>query len=129
DRGPRDTPGIRNPYVRFRPLNKPPLVTPTTTLWDYPSQHYGKGTQGDPSYRGATPSWVIRHVVEMWTAPGALVVDPFCGSGTTIDVCKDIGRAARGFDVAPSRPDIDDADARALPLADASVDLVFFDPP
>jgi DNA modification methylase len=39
--------------------------------------------------------------VERYTKPGDLIVDPFCGSGTTLDVAKDTGRRARGFDVAP----------------------------
>jgi adenine-specific DNA-methyltransferase len=126
---PKDGPGIKNPYVRFRPLVKPPMVKATTTLWDYPSQHYGKGEQGKQSYRGATPSWVIWQCIEAWTKPGDLVVDPFCGSGTTLDVCKDLDRKGRGFDVAPARADVERGDARKLPLQDRSVELVFFDPP
>jgi DNA modification methylase len=109
--------------------HKPPLRLEPTTLWDYPSQHYGEGVQGDPKYVGATPSYVIWNLIERYTKPGALVVDPFCGSGTTIDVAKDTGRSARGFDVAPYRDDIVRADARKLPLESGSVDLVFMDPP
>ncbi len=115
--------------MRFRPLKKPPLVPATTTLWDYPSQHYGTGEQGSQRYRGATPSWVVWQVLTLWSKPGALVVDPFCGSGTTLDVCQDLGRKGRGFDLAPARADVEPGDARKLPLQDRSVDLVFFDPP
>lgn len=100
-----------------------------TTLWDYPSQHYGEGLQGDPKFVGATPSYVIWNLVDRYTKPGDLVVDPFCGSGTTLDVAKDTGRASRGFDVAPYRADVEQADARHLPLESNSVDLVFMDPP
>lgn len=110
--------------------HKPPLRIQPTTLWDYPSQHYGEGQQqGDSRYVGATPSYVIWNLVQRYTKPGDLVVDPFCGSGTTIDVAKDTGRRARGFDLAPYRPDIERADARRLPLESGSVDLVFMDPP
>ena len=108
---------------------KPPLRVQPTTLWDYPSQHYGEGVQGDPRYVGATPSYVIWNLVQRYTKPDDLIVDPFCGSGTTLDVAKDTGRRARGFDVAPFRPDIEQADARKLPLEPGSVDLVFMDPP
>jgi len=52
-----------------------------------------------------------------------------CGSGTTLDVCKDLGREGLGFDLNPTRDDIHLADARELPLDDASVDFVFIDPP
>src|SRR4029077_14962092 len=34
-----------------------------------------------------------------------------------------------GFDVAPARADVGNADARSIPLKQKSVDLVFFDPP
>jgi DNA modification methylase len=129
DAKPRDAPGIRNPYVRFRPLKKPPLQPATSTLWDYPSQHYGNREQGSQHYRGATPSWVIWQALTLWSREGDVVVDPFCGSGTTLDVCRDLGRRGRGFDIAPARDDVERADARKLPLQHASADFVFFDPP
>lgn len=121
--------GPKNPYVRFHKLDKPPVALHETTLWDYPSQHYGRRTQGDPSYRGATPSHVIWNVLQRWSKPGDVVVDPFCGSGTTLDVCRDLERQGRGFDLASPRSDVVQADARALPLDDGSVDVVFMDPP
>src|SRR6185295_6837403 len=85
--------------------------------------------QGDRRYVGATPSYVIWNLIMRYTAPGELVIDPFCGSGTTLDVAKDTGRSARGFDLAPYRPDIEKGDARSLPVESNSVQLVFMDPP
>ena len=113
----------------FERPKKPPIALHTTTLWDYPSQHYGRGMQGDQAYRGATPSHVVWNVVSRWSQPGELVVDPMCGSGTTIDVARELGREVRGFDVAPYRADIQKGDARELPLPAGRADLVFFDPP
>jgi len=110
-------------------FKKPPLTLQTTTLWDYPSQHYGSGQQGDSRYVGATPSYVVWNLLSRYTREGDLVVDPFCGSGTTIDVARDLGRAVRGFDLSPYRADITAADARDLPIESASVDFVFMDPP
>lgn len=101
-------------------------------MWEYPSQHYegfGGTLQGDPNYAGATPSWVIWQVLDRYTKPGDRVLDPMCGSGTTLDVCADMGRLGRGFDLAPSRSDVEPGDARSLPLDDACCDLVFVDPP
>lgn len=117
------------PPPRRQRFSKPPLRAQTTTLWDYPSQHYGDTVQGDPRYVGATPSYVIWNVLKRYTREGDLVVDPFCGSGTTLDVCKDLNRRGRGFDISPSRADIERGDARKLPLDADSVDLVFMDPP
>ena len=126
--GPR--PGAARPTgPRTGGPHKPPLEPQGTTLWDYPSQHYGTGVQGDPRYIGATPSYVIWNLLQRYTRPGDMVIDPMCGSGTTLDVCRDTGRAGRGFDVAPFRPDIEAADARKLPVPSGSVDFVFLDPP
>lgn len=108
---------------------KPPLRVFTTTLWEYPSQHYGEGMQGDKSYVGATPSWVIWQLLTRYTREGDVVVDPMCGSGTTLDVCADLKRTGKGFDLNPQRPDITLADARELPLERESVDFFFMDPP
>lgn len=113
-----------------------------TTLWEYPSQHYdafvdesgrvvraNKAMQGDKDYVGATPSWVIWQLLMRYTRPGDTILDPMCGSGTTFDVCQDLGRRGAAFDVSPRRPEITKADARKLPLKDESVDFVFVDPP
>ncbi len=114
-------------------LKRPPLRLQTTTLWEYPSQHYdspsGSRMQGDKDYIGATPSWIIWQLLQRYTREGDKVLDPMCGSGTTLDVCTDLGRSGIGFDLVPARPDIQSADARKLPLEDASVDFVFVDPP
>lgn len=108
---------------------KPKLEIATTTLWEYPSQHYGKGAQGDKNYAGSTPSYVIWNLLKRYTRENDVVVDPMCGSGTTLDVCQDLGRTGVGFDIAPFREDIQKADARKIPLAGESVDFVFIDPP
>jgi DNA modification methylase len=85
--------------------------------------------QGDQRYVGATPSYVIWNVIQRYTKPGGLVVDPMCGSGTTLDVARDTARKARGFDLAPYRQDIERADARKLPVRNDEAELVFIDPP
>lgn len=85
--------------------------------------------QGDKDYQGATPSWVIWQLLSRYTRPRDLVVDPMCGSGTTLDVARDLDRRALGYDLAPTRTDIFRADARRLPLEDGVADFVFIDPP
>ena len=110
-------------------MPSPKLSLQTTTLWEYPSQHYGKGEQGSADYRGATPSWVIWNLLQRYTQESEVVVDPMCGSGTTLDVCADTGREGIGFDLQPHHPDVVESDARDLPLEDSSVDFFFCDPP
>jgi len=107
----------------------PPAKLQTTTLWYHPTQQYGDEVMGDPRFEGRTPAWVIWNLLQRYTREGDLVVDPFSGGGTTLDVARSLGRTVRGFDLAPEREDIERADARALPLADASVDFFFLDPP
>lgn len=119
---------------RQHPSPKPSLRVFTTTLWEYPSQHYVTATsaeQGDRDYVGATPSWVIWQLLTRYTRENDLIVDPMCGSGTTLDVARDLHRRARGFDVSPyqERDDIVQADARKLPLESEVADFVFVDPP
>lgn len=105
-----------------------------TTLWEYPSQHHESesgATFGDKNYIGATPSWVIWQVLQRYTRENDLIVDPMCGSGTTVDVARDLGRRSLGYDLSPpaGRKDIFRADARALPLEDEKADFFFVDPP
>lgn len=142
----------RNPPTPRRGLvTKPALRIFTTTLWEYPSQHYDAGntippcpgavrsgrpahalaapTQGSKEYVGATPGWVIWQLLNRYTREGDVVVDPMCGSGTTLDVCRDLNRRAQGYDLNPQRPEIKLADARKIPMADASADFAFIDPP
>lgn len=87
--------------------------------------------QGDNAYTGVTPSWVIWQLLTRYTREGDVVLDPMCGSGTTLDVAADLNRRGIGFDLSSHtlRKDIRHADARSLPLPDSSVDFVFLDPP
>jgi DNA modification methylase len=110
-------------------MPKPPLSLQTTSLWDYPSQDYTDEGQGTADYRGATPSYVIWNLLQRYTRPGDLVVDPMAGSGTTVDVARDLGRRALGYDLQPHHPGVFRADARKLPLEDAKADFAFLDPP
>lgn len=127
--GPKGAPGTRKTASHPRQPKKPPLRIFTTTLWEYPSQHYGDAIQGDKHYVGATPSWVIWQLLQRYTREKDLIVDPMCGSGTTIDVARDLGRRALGYDLHQVRQDVFRADARHLPLEDGKADFVFIDPP
>ncbi len=127
----RSAPRSRPP-APSRPPPRPDSLAPrlqVTTLWDFPSQNYGGQSQGDTAYAGATPSYLIWNLLERYTKEGDLVVDPMAGSGTTLDVARELGRRALGYDVYPTRPDIFRVDARKLPLEDGKAAFVFIDPP
>lgn len=106
---------------------KPKLET--TTLWDYPTQSYGKLSKGNNKYPGVTPAFIIYNMIKRYTEVGDLVVDPMAGSGTTFDVCKEENRKCICYDISPTRPDIIQNDARKIPLSDNSVDMIFIDSP
>lgn len=104
-------------------------IIEATTLWDFPTQSYGKTKKGDNKFQGVTPAFIIYNLVQRYTQPGDLVVDPMAGSGTTVDVCKEEGRKVIGYDIFPRHPDVIRNDARHIPLEDSSVDMVFIDSP
>jgi len=41
----------------------------------------------------------MKRIITLFTNDGDTVVDPFCGSGTTIKACKDLNRNFIGFDL------------------------------
>jgi len=119
---------IRSERGLSRKINGRPILE-STTHWDFPTQSYGSTPKGNNKYPGVTPAFIIWNLIKRYTEPGDLVLDPMCGSGTTIDVCKEEGRRVIGYDIVSVRPDIIENDARNIPLEDNSVDLVFIDSP
>jgi len=120
--------GIKNSTANIDIEEEVPLIE-ATTFWDFPRQSYGLTPKGNNKYAGVTPALIIYNMVWRYTDPGDLVVDPMCGSGTTIDVCKEEKRRAIGYDIHSTRQDIIKNDARHIPLEDDSVDMVFIDSP
>lgn len=101
----------------------------STTLWDFPKQNYGDTPHGNNKYRGVTPAFVVWNLLQRYTDEGDLIVDPMCGSGTTIDVAQELNRKVIGYDLNIVRPDVIKNDSRKIPLKDDSVDFVFIDSP
>lgn len=52
------------------------------------------------------PEALVERVVRAHTLPGELVLDPFCGSGTTAAVCKRLARHCRTCDINPHYVDL-----------------------
>ncbi len=79
---------------------------------------------------GSIPPAIVAHALYYFTQPGALVVDPMAGGGTTVDVCQAMGRRCLAYDLNPTRPDIRSHDVQTgFPPDAMGCDLVFCDPP
>ena len=79
---------------------------------------------------GSIPPALVAHALHYYTPPGALVVDPMAGGGTTLDVCQSMGRRCLAYDLHPTRPEIQPHDIRlGFPPVAIGCDLIFCDPP
>ena len=45
------------------------------------------------------PVNVLKQLIEIFTDEGDVVIDPVCGSGSTLRACAELGRSAYGFEV------------------------------
>ena len=45
------------------------------------------------------PITVLKKLIEIFTDPGDTVIDPCCGSGTTLRAAAELGRNAYGFEI------------------------------
>lgn len=52
----------------------------------------------DARYPSEKPIWLISEFVRLFTSEGDTILDPFCGSGTTLECAKLLGRRAIGID-------------------------------
>jgi len=85
---------------------------------------------GKEGYPGRMPGQIVMNLLYYYTEEGDLVVDPFAGGGTTLDVCHFMNRRCVAFDLNPTRPDIKQNDAiNGIPLDSESADFVLLDPP
>lgn len=65
---------------------------------------FGAGDDGSSGHFGRMPSGVVENLLWLYTEPGQIVVDPFAGGGTTIDVAKRMGRRVWASDLRPATP-------------------------
>jgi len=71
-----------------------------TTVWDIPVR--GTWSVHQPTYRGNWAPQVPRALIELYSKPGDLVLDPFVGGGTTLVEAWLLGRNGIGFDISPN---------------------------
>lgn len=69
---------------------------PLSDVWEIPFLNpKAKERTGYPTQK---PILLLERVIEIVTDPGDLVIDPFCGSGTTLVAAKILGRRSIGMD-------------------------------
>lgn len=68
-----------------------------TTIWSFKKRGNWATHKGD--YRGNCPPQVPRNLILKYTKENDIVLDPFCGSGTTMIECKLLNRKGVGVDV------------------------------
>ena len=68
---------------------------------DGPSEYFG--------HPAAFPESLARDHILSWSNPGDVVLDPFCGSGTTLKMAKETGRRGIGIEVSPEYCEITQA--------------------
>lgn len=45
------------------------------------------------------PVKVLEQLIQVFTDPGDVVIDPCCGSGSTLRAARNLGRSAYGFEI------------------------------
>jgi SAM-dependent methyltransferase len=115
---PEDAPFVRTPFAKtpfvprqrraFSTLGGPielggdgPAARTLGTLLDVDPALARALTHGFHSYAGRMHPTIARGAIAAFSAPGDLVVDPFCGSGTVLVEAMAAGRRGLGVDASP----------------------------
>lgn len=73
----------------------------TTPNW-FEGPHYsGTFACGGRVHPMQKPAWLMERLIELWSRPGDLVLDPFAGSGETLIQAMLAGRQCIGFEIDP----------------------------
>lgn len=78
----------------FEPIN---FNMESTSVWSFKERGTWATHTGD--YRGNCPPQVPRNLILKYTNENDIVLDPFCGSGTSMIECKLLKRKAIGIDI------------------------------
>jgi DNA modification methylase len=104
---------VRNADGSKKPVSNPGRKLAETgirfNVWEIPP------TKQDMGHPAPFPESLARDHIATWSNPGDLVLDPFCGSGTTARAALDLGRNFIGIEINPAYCDI--AETRLLQSA------------
>lgn len=115
--------------VLFSRYDDPDWSPPLYNIWTF-----GKNSNGTKHF-GNTAQEIVDRLLYLYTAPLEIVVDPFAGGGSTIDVCK---KRLRRYWASDRKPIVDRQDIRAFDIGNgppplhkrwADVSLMYLDPP
>jgi hypothetical protein len=96
------------------------------TVWNFSDAN---PLMGNPNFNGRIPGEIPFNALYWFTEPNDLVIDPMCGSGTTLDACLLLGRKAYGYDIKPTRNYITKNDIfNGIPIK-KKADFIFVNPP
>lgn len=96
-----------------------------TTFWNFGSREKGFGSH---VFHGNCIPQVVRQCILRYSKKGDIILDSMSGSGTTLDVCKELDRTCLAYDLSPNikrKEDILQADSAKLPIKKNKVDMVF----
>ena len=79
-------------FLKFHPNGSKP-----SDVWDI----IPEDTQGRSGHFAQFPEDLCRTPILATCPPDGVVLDPFCGTGTTLVVARDLGRSAIGIDISP----------------------------
>jgi site-specific DNA-methyltransferase (adenine-specific) len=86
-------PGAVPQYKKYLEGSKGRTIT---NCWTDIPQAAGKEALGYPTQK---PVALLKRIISVSSNPGDVVLDPFCGCGTTIEAAKQLGRQWIGIDV------------------------------
>lgn len=86
----------KNGKLKCNPLGKNP-----SDVWAFPKVTSGRNRSSKErtSHPAQFPLAVIERIVKACSAPGDVILDPFLGSGSTIEAALRAGRKAIGFEI------------------------------
>lgn len=100
------TPKITSEYVRTSVLSEP---------WEYQESDTQYLTHNIHRYSGKFIPQLADRAIQLLSAPGDLILDPYCGSGTTLLEAAKLGRRAIGIDLSPLAVLISTCKTKSIP--------------
>lgn len=90
---------VRVPQKYYREINNMRGANPGD-VWQFSHVHYcNQNRQNHPTQK---PEGLIERMILASSNESELVLDPFCGSGTTLRVCQQLNRRGLGYELNPS---------------------------